>query len=127
MCVMFVMSFNSVVFAVEEDAPVVTPRWTYILSTDAGLNVDGNEGLFTASILGCSTVTRITATAQLYYLNSSNRWVEIPVGWEYSTNSNYLEMRETFGASSDFEYKVVISAEVYANGHTESIVQTKYQ
>jgi len=122
--VVLVMSFNSIAFAVEEDSPVVTPRWTNVSSINGVLEVDGNEGAFDAVITGYSKVTRITAIAQLYYLNSNNRWVEIPVDWEYSVNFNILGMQETFGASSDFEYKVVISADVYANGYTESVVTT---
>lgn len=125
MCTILVLSLNSIAFAAEGDTPVVTPRWANISSIDGYVSVDdGNDGVFHAVIDGYTNVTRITASANLYYLNSSNRWVEIPRDWEYDVYATELVMYETFSANSDYQYKVVVSIDVYAGNNVESVVRT---
>ncbi len=125
MCTILVLSLNSVAFAAEVETPVVTPRWANISSITGELVViNEDEGIFSAFIDGYTNVTRITASANLYFLNSSNRWVEMPRDWEYDVYATELFIDETFSASSDYQYKVVVSIDVYAGNNVESVVRT---
>lgn len=125
MCTILVLSLNSVAFAAQIETPVVTPRWTYISSITGELAViNEGDGVFSAFIDGYTDVTRITASANLYFLNSNNRWVEMPRDWEYDVYATELFIDETFGASSDYQYKVVVSIDVYSGNNVESVVRT---
>lgn len=125
MCTILVLSLNSVAFAAQIETPVVTPRWTYISSITGELAViNEGDGVFSAFVNGYTDVTRITASANLYFLNSNNRWVEMPRDWEYDVYATELIMNETFSASSDFQYKVVVSIDVYSGNNVESVVRT---
>ncbi len=120
-CIFLTISINNVVFAASNDNQIISPYWENVSSITG--YVDKNEGVFWAMISGYSGVTKITVTATLYYKNSSNRWVEIPTDWEYSVNSASLNIYEEFDANPGTTYKVVLEADVYANGYTESITR----
>ena len=120
---LLVLNLNGVVFAAEGNTQVVTPRWVNISSLDGILSTNGGRGNISIVLDAYPEVTRITATATLYYKNPSNVWVRIPMGWEYSVNNSVLGIDEDFTAVSGTTYKVVFEAHVYANGYTETVTR----
>lgn len=57
---------------------IITPYWINITGVDGRVSYNENSNVGNVSIFinGKSGVTKITATATLYYKNSSNRWVK---------------------------------------------------
>lgn len=120
---LLVLNLNSFALAAQGNTQIVTPYWVNILRINGDLSASGSTGNVSVVITGNSNVTNITATATLYYKNPSNVWVRIPMGWEYSVNTSYLAIDEDFTAVSGTEYKVVLEADVYANGYTETVTR----
>lgn len=118
-----VLTINCIAFAADGNAQIISPYWVNTSQINGSVSINGTTGNFSAFIIGNTNVTNITAKATLYYKNSSNKWIEIPTDWEYSSNSNNLFVNETFNASSGTTYKVVFEADVYANGYTETITK----
>ena len=76
------------------------------------------------TVLGDSGVNKITATATLYYKNSSGKWIVIPKNWTYSVDADKLIIDEDFTGVSGREYKIELSGTVYKDGDGESISET---
>lgn len=114
---------NMIPLAAGNNNQIVSPYWVNTSSVNGYLTVDGNDGNISILVNGNANVTRITAKATLYYKNSSNRWVKTNTVWNYSVNSDLLAINEDFTASSGTTYKVVLEADVYANGYTETITR----
>ena len=120
---LLVLNLNGVVFAAEGNTQIVTPRWINIAALSGHLTTNPGAGNISIFLDANPEVTRITATATLYYKNPSNVWVRIPMGWEYSVNDNILGIDEDFTAVAGTIYKVVFEAHVYANGYTETVTR----
>lgn len=114
---------NMTAFAEGGNNQIVSPYWVNTSSVRGYLTVNGNDGNISVLVNGNANVTQITATATLYYKNSSNRWVQTNTVWNYSVNSDLLAINEDFAASSGTTYKVVLEAYVYANGYIETITK----
>ena len=120
---LLITNLNIFTHAASNNDYVISPLWENISNVDGTLYINGKNSNFSAFIFGNTDVTRITATAKLYYQNTSNQWIEISKNWNYSVNSSFLAIDEDFIASSGTTYKVVLEADVYANGYTESITK----
>lgn len=104
-----------------EDSQIEPYRWTNIRTVTSGITFNGTTGSFTASIIGVNGTSKITASAKLYYKNSSGTWIEIPKSWSYSENSDTMVIYETFTGTSGVEYKVVLDATVTKDGYDEPV------
>lgn len=102
-------------------------RWTNIISVNGSLSFNGTSGLYKMIIRGQNDVTNITATATLYYKNSSGSWVEIPKDWSYDVDDNRLIISETFTAVSGREYKVEFEATVSTPDYDEPVQDTQIE
>ena len=99
-------------------------RWTNITYIDGTITFDGTSGNYSMVITGVSGVSKITATATLYYKNSNGKWIEIPKDWTYSVNDDELIIDEDFTGVSGREYKVELDATVYKDGYGEPVNKT---
>ena len=102
-------------------------RWTNIISVNGSISFNGTSGLYKMIIRGQNDVTNITATATLYYKNSSGSWVEIPKDWSYDVDDNRLIISETFTAVSGREYKVEFEAIVSTPDYDEPVQDTQIE
>lgn len=102
----------------------VDARWANASQITGDLVFSGTEGNYSAFILGKSGVTKITATATLYYKDSAGNWIVMSTDWSYSVNSAMLAIDEDFTGVSGREYKVVLDVVVYKGTSGESITQT---
>ena len=102
-------------------------RWTNIISVNGSISFNGTSGLYKMIISGQKDVTNITATATLYYKNSSGSWVEIPKDWSYDVDDNRLIISETFTAVSGREYKVEFEATVSTPDYDEPVQDTQIE
>ena len=99
-------------------------RWTNVVSVEGRISFEGTSGNYSMVIIGASGVSKITATATLYYKNSSGKWIEIPKDWTYSVDDDELIINENFTGVSGREYKVELDATVYKNGYGEPLSKT---
>ena len=99
-------------------------RWTNVRSLQGSITFNRTSGNYTMSVIGDSGVTKITATATLYYKNSSGKWIVVPKNWTYSVNADKLIIDEDFTGVSGREYKIELSGTVYKDGYGESISET---
>lgn len=99
-------------------------RWSNIAYISGSVFFNGTSGNYSMVIIGDTGVNKITATATLYYKNSSGNWVEIPKDWTYSVNSDQLTIDEDFTGVSGREYKVELEATVYKDGYGEPVSKT---
>ena len=99
-------------------------RWTNVKHVSGMITFSGTSGNYYMEIAGASGVNMITATATLYYKNSSGNWVEIPKDWTYSVNDDELIIYENFTGVSGREYKVELEATVYKDGYGEPVSKT---
>lgn len=99
-------------------------RWTNITYIDGCVTFVGTSGNYSMIISGASGVSKITATATLYYKNTSGKWIEIPKSWTYSVNDDELIIDEDFTGVSGREYKVELEATVYKDGYGEPVSKT---
>ena len=100
-------------------------RWTNVEFLDCYLNFHGTQATYNVFVGGNTDVTNITATATLYYKNSSGSWVEIPKDWSYDVDDNILTINETFTAVSGREYKVEFEATVSTPDYDEPVQDTQ--
>ena len=119
---MGVMLLTSIVLPI--NAASESLLWDNIIFVTGGISFNGNNGTYSACIEGQSDVNRITATATLYYKNSSGKWIEIPMNWSYDVSDSTLTIGESFTGVSGREYKVELNATVYMNGYGESVSKT---
>lgn len=99
-------------------------RWDNTSSMIGVITFDGTSGNYSMMVQGASGVNKITATATLYYKNSSGRWVVIPTNWSYEVSGNLLLIDEDFTGVSGREYKVELEATVYKDGYGEPVSKT---
>ena len=99
-------------------------RWTNVRSLQGSITFNRTSGNYTMTVLGDSGVNKITATATLYYKNSSGKWIVVPKNWTYSVNADKLIIDEDFTGVSGREYKIELSGTVYKDGYGESISET---
>ena len=84
----------------------------------------GRAGNYYIEIYGQSGVEMITATVTLYFKNSSGVWVEMPMDWSYSVESDELIIDEDFTGVSGRQYKAVLDATVTKAGYDEPLTKT---
>ena len=99
-------------------------RWTNVRPIDGKISFNKTNGNYTMTVLGDSGVNKITATATLYYKNSSGKWIVVPKNWTYSVDADKLIIDEDFTGVSGREYKIELSGTVYKDGYGESISET---
>ena len=99
-------------------------RWTNVRSLQGSITFNRTSGNYTMSVIGDSGVTKITATATLYYKNSSGKWIVVPKNWTYSVDDEELYIDEDFIGVSGREYKIELSGTVYKDGYGEAISKT---
>ena len=102
----------------------ISPLWENITVFQPTLMFSGTTGYLYVNIKGESATTNITATARLYYKNTSGSWVEIAQNWDYDVDRNSLSITESFSAVSGREYKVEIDIEVTVGNYTETDSKT---
>jgi hypothetical protein len=97
----------------------IQPYWTNTDSVTVGLTFSGNTANCVASVRGMTGTTKIKATLKLeqkigstYY--SVNTWTK-------SVSSTILDFSETYSVSSEFTYRLTVTAEVLRNGTTETV------
>ena len=103
-------------------------RWTNVRSIDGKISFNKTNGNYTMTVLGDSGVNKITATATLYYKNSSGKWIVVPKNWTYSVDADKLIIDEDFTGVSGREYKIDESKLVleffHKDGYGEAISKT---
>ena len=99
-------------------------RWTNVRSIQGSITFNRTNGNYTMSVIGDRGVNKITATATLYYKNSSGKWIEVPKNWTYSVDDEELYIDEKFDGVSGREYKIELSGTVYKDGYGEPISKT---
>lgn len=99
-------------------------RWVNIQSIEGRIAFNKTSGNYSMVIEGAKEVDKITATAKLYYKNSSGKWIEIVKDWTYDVDKNYLAINEDFTGVSGREYKVELEVTVYMNGYGEEVSKT---
>ena len=99
-------------------------RWTNVRSLQGSITFNRTSGNYTMSVIGDSGVTKITATAILYYKNSSGKWIVVPKNWTYSVDDEELYINEDFTGVSGREYKIELSGTVYKYGYGKAISET---
>ncbi|MCI8388372.1 MAG: hypothetical protein HFE63_07925 [Clostridiales bacterium] len=119
---MGVMLLTSIVLPIS--ATTESLLWDNIQYVTGGIAFEGKNGNYSACITGHSDVDRITATATLYYKNTSGNWIEIPMDWSYDVSDDMLVIDENFTGVSGREYKVELNATVYMNGYGEPVSKT---
>ena len=102
-------------------------KWTNVELADGSLYFSGSQATYSMYVKGNNDVTNITATATLYYKNSSGSWVEIPKDWSYDVDDNRLIINETFTAVSGREYKVEFEATVSTPDYDEPVQDTQIE
>ena len=101
-------------------------RWSNIRSVTASIDFSGTSGNYSFSIDGKTNVSRITATAKLFYKTSGGRWIEVNKDWSYDVNADFIDKSESFTGVSGREYKIVLAATVYINASGEPVTKTTY-
>ena len=119
---MLVCSMNAPLYAASADYELY--RWENILSVNGLITFDKTAGNYSAIVSGASGVTKITATATLYYKNSSGDWVKTSTKWTHNVDGSRLLIEEDFTGVSGREYKVELEATVYKNGYGEKVTKT---
>ena len=99
-------------------------RWTNVRSIDGKISFNRTNGNYSMTVIGDRGVNKITATATLYYKNSSGKWIVIPKNWTYSVDGEELYIDEKFDGVSGREYKIELSGTVYKDGYGEAISET---
>ncbi|MBQ9939992.1 MAG: hypothetical protein IJO74_00420 [Clostridia bacterium] len=122
-CVLVILSISNVALAAGGTSPAVTPRWINTTSLSGNINYDGYIGNISIFLDGNVNVTRITATARLYYMVTEDWWEEIPMNWDYDVTTTALGIDEDFPITTGTIYKIVFEAQVYANGYAETITR----
>ena len=108
--------------AAKDNNAIVSPLWINIARISGKVSVNGSKGSLSALVSGNPEVTKITATATLYYKSGSS-WVKTSTKWNYSVNSDTLTIDEDFSAKSGTKYKVAVEAKVYVGGSFETITR----
>ena len=99
-------------------------RWDNVSSMMGVIVFDKTAGNYSMVVNGASGVTKITATATLYYKNTSGKWVATSTKWTYNVDGSRLVIDEDFTGVSGREYKVELEATVYKNGSGEKVTNT---
>lgn len=107
--------------ASEDDG--IMPCWSNIVLVDGCIGFDGTSGNYSLEIVGMPGVSRITATATLYYTNVRGNWMKSTT-WTYDEYADELNIDEDFTGISGRDYKVELSATVYLNGYGEPLTRT---
>ena len=105
------------------DGEGIMPCWSNIIMVDGALTFAGTSGNYSLAIEGMPGVSRITATAVLYYTNVRGNWMKSTT-WTYDVSADELNIDEDFTGVSGRDYKVEISATVYMNGYGEPLTRT---
>lgn len=122
LCVVMTLCMSTALCA--SDGGIELYRWDNVSSMIGTISFDKTSGNYSMAVSGASGVNKITATATLYYKNSSGEWVETSTKWTYSVDSRRLLIDEDFTGVSGREYKVELEATVYKNGYGEEVTHT---
>ena len=101
----------------------IMPCWSNIIMVDGSLTFAGTSGNYSLAIEGMPGVSKITATATLYYKNVRGNWMKSTT-WTYDVYADELNIDEDFTGISGRDYKVELSATVYMNGYGEPLTRT---
>lgn len=121
-CVLMTLCMSTTLWASNGDIELY--RWENVSSMVGKIVFDKTSGNYSMAVSGASGVSKITATATLYYKNSSSEWVETSTKWTYSVDGRRLLIDEDFTGVSGREYKVELEATVYKNGNGEKVTHT---
>ena len=120
--VLLIGGISGYVFASNSDEGIM-PLWDHVSSVLGNLSFSANTGTVYITVYGNEDVTKIDATARLYYQNERGRWVQIPTDWNNSVNSNTLTINKTFAAEPGKTYRVLLSASVYVGDTKEAVLE----
>ena len=120
--VLLIVGISGYVFASNSDEGIM-PLWDHVSSVLGNLSFSANTGTVYITVYGNEDVTKIDATARLYYQNERGRWVKTSTAWNYSVNSDELAINETFAAESGKTYRVLLSASVYVGDTKEAVLE----
>ena len=115
-------NLNMTTFAADDTNGISVMRWDGTASVLGHLTVSGTKGNISVVVEGDADISKITATATLYYKSGSS-WVKTSTKWNYSVNSDTLTIDEDFSAKSGTKYKVAVEANVYVGGSFETITR----
>lgn len=93
----------------------VTPLWDNTDMLYCNISFSGSNGTVMCDISAISSTTSIEGTLTLYEDN-----VELE-SWEIDTDSSYVTVIESFSGVKGSTYRLVLDAEVVANGYTEPL------
>lgn len=102
----------------------ISPMWNNAFTFTAEMSFVQTTGRVAVTILGQSGVNNITAEIKLYYKNTSGSWTEIPQGWNYNVNQQFLSINESFTGVAGREYKIEVEANVKKNNIVETLSKT---
>ena len=122
LCVLMTLCMSTALCA--SDGGIELYRWDNVSSMIGTISFDKTSGNYSMVVSGASGVTKITATATLYYKNTSGKWVATSTKWTYNVDGSRLVIDEDFTGVSGREYKVELEATVYKNGSGEKVTNT---
>lgn len=110
---------NSLGDGTAEQYVPIQPLWQNVNSATARLTISGTTAHCSATIVGLSGTTRITATLRLERVNGNS--VTSVASWTRTVNGNRLVMSESNAISANGNYRVRLDATVVRNGVSENI------
>lgn len=105
--------------------PDTIPRWISITSMQGGISFSEDTGTYTMKINGINDVSKIEATATLYYINSRGNRSKITT-WNYIKEDYKLTIDEDFTAVSGREYVVDLEGTAYIGSSGEDFDNTVF-
>lgn len=127
LCVISIVLCLSIMVLIVSAAVIpISPLWNDNITSSLYLSFSETTGVVQLTVRGYDAES-ISANMNLYYKGIFGIWIPIDTDWDYSVNSGYLSVTETFDAVSGREYKVEMSGQVFSNGTSDSIsgVKTK--
>lgn len=98
----------------------ISPRFSYIMSTNAGLTIDSsNKAYVNVNLVGNSTVTSCKADIILQKKFGTG-WYNAK-SWSASSNSRVLSFSDSYSVSSG-EYRLVAYVTAYSNSASETAI-----
>lgn len=112
------LCFSVNIFAIDDQAQYVTPRWTSIYHIDLDIVFSGTTGTFAAVASKQSTASLIEGTVYLYkWVNNDWQYID---EWYKSKAVGTLGIGADFTAERGVTYKVVFEVTAYTNGVPET-------
>jgi len=99
----------------------VSPNWTNTTSVNVNLSFSGGRGSCGAYVIGKSGTTQITGTVVLARKNSNGTYTAIKTWSGLKATGNILTFDETYYVTTEYTYRLTMTATVYLSGSGETV------